>query len=930
MATDEEIRAKDILPHKTAFSEGDGFYGDGDSSFFMEAPKLLELTAQNALAGNVVPVFNPTKPNDEGGYAYYKNEIVTHQGATYKFKVNHASGSWNAAEVERVIAGECLKFFVESRNPEYLYAVTDGNGAFLFGIKHDASVEWAVGVPQPVKDWVHTVLDVAMSGKVDKEYGKSLINSVFANGVEIVENDEYVYAVTDADDKFLFGVRKDGGFEWAKGIPYFLRQPIEEISATLLDKVNKVEGKSLIDAVFANGINIVQTKEFVYAVTDSTDKFLFGVKADGSFEWAKGIPETIQSVINDIIDSLRGKVDKQESKSLIDAGFAEKQSSSDNPEFSKVLLAASDEILEVIKKDGTRRFNNKVEFNNHLILKDPAYNDIEAALRAHGFAPKVPLDWSDSNSVKLPKPEMAIVNITGVDEMPQAKGTNAHAWIEFWDRNGNYFKKRVILDAQGSGSLQFPKKNFAFDLCNDEWVGDDTFKIKFGDWVEQDSFHGKAFWNDYFRGVANVGFDIYKDLQNSYGVENNRTWKQAQVFERYQNLVATGVNAYSEMYDRMDYGALCFPQGFPIIVYLNGIFYGLFTWNLKKHRDNYHMKKDVAEHIQIDPYSTKTLWNTDAYQNLDWTQIEIRNPKSLYCMDGTKYDGDHPKELIDNTSPYWNDSKNHKLSAKVKGYILDLRNNFKVAMNAMYPPPRDTATASAMMEEIFDIDNLLDYQLLMDWIQDPDGLDKNWQWTTWDGHKWYVNPYDLDTIMGNGNTGAFCRLPMEGMNIFSQYGPTWIAKELYMPRMKSRYAELRNAGVFDMAKLKEAVKSHYNKFTPDDWKAEWAKWNTCPLNIGLTINSDYWELQVDEYGMPLIERTASVPEYDPVTSYSSGDYVNIKQNSTQNWFYKFKAIVPSTGENPVTKWGQFDSFWRLCKWADLNKSLRDTQYNYNP
>ena len=41
MATNDEIRAKDILPHKTVFSEGDGFYGDGDSSFFMEADSLL-------------------------------------------------------------------------------------------------------------------------------------------------------------------------------------------------------------------------------------------------------------------------------------------------------------------------------------------------------------------------------------------------------------------------------------------------------------------------------------------------------------------------------------------------------------------------------------------------------------------------------------------------------------------------------------------------------------------------------------------------------------------------------------------------------------------------------------------------------------------------------------------------------------------------
>lgn len=50
MATQDEIRAKDILPHKTSLASGDGFYGDGDVSFFMEANELLELTAQNALA----------------------------------------------------------------------------------------------------------------------------------------------------------------------------------------------------------------------------------------------------------------------------------------------------------------------------------------------------------------------------------------------------------------------------------------------------------------------------------------------------------------------------------------------------------------------------------------------------------------------------------------------------------------------------------------------------------------------------------------------------------------------------------------------------------------------------------------------------------------------------------------------------------------
>lgn len=49
MAINDEIRAKDILPHKTSFASGDGFYGDGDTSFFMEANDLLRLTAENAI-----------------------------------------------------------------------------------------------------------------------------------------------------------------------------------------------------------------------------------------------------------------------------------------------------------------------------------------------------------------------------------------------------------------------------------------------------------------------------------------------------------------------------------------------------------------------------------------------------------------------------------------------------------------------------------------------------------------------------------------------------------------------------------------------------------------------------------------------------------------------------------------------------------------
>ena len=69
------------------------------------------------------------------------------------------------------------------------------------------------------------------------------------------------------------------------------------------------------------------------------------------------------------------------------------------------------------------------------------------------------------------------MNITSADgkpySWPTSKFVNNKVWVEFYDMQGNYFKKRAIHNAQGSSSMLFIKKNGAFDFCNDEWIGDD-------------------------------------------------------------------------------------------------------------------------------------------------------------------------------------------------------------------------------------------------------------------------------------------------------------------------------------------------------------------------------------------------------------------------------------------------------------------------
>jgi hypothetical protein len=60
----------------------------------------------------------------------------------------------------------------------------------------------------------------------------------------------------------------------------------------------------------------------------------------------------------------------------------------------------------------------------------------------------------------------------------------------------------------------------------------------------------------------------------------------------------------------------------------NGKFWGIFTFALKKHRDNYNLNSKKSNNIHIDGqfYPKRgRLFNGD----INWTRFEIRNPKNL-------------------------------------------------------------------------------------------------------------------------------------------------------------------------------------------------------------------------------------------------------------------------------------------------------------
>lgn len=258
--------------------------------------------------------------------------------------IDTASGNKKIpAEMFRSV--EHLKLITDD---QYIYAITDSEDRFLFGIEKDGSVTWAKGLP----DWLETILDGIQdsineldSGKVDKETGKSLISEIFANEISVISNGEYLFAVVDASDRILFSINRKGEVDFQSGIPESLASYIEQIG----NKVDKALGKGLINEIFANEISVITSDEYLFAVVDSSDRILFSIDKKGQVDFQSGLP----SALSGYVEQIKNKVDKVDGKGLVNSVFADGVSNKMNlSEYAYVMTDKDDRVLLAINNDG--------------------------------------------------------------------------------------------------------------------------------------------------------------------------------------------------------------------------------------------------------------------------------------------------------------------------------------------------------------------------------------------------------------------------------------------------------------------------------------------------------------------------------------------------------------------------------------------------
>ena len=988
---------------------------------------------------------NSKNTEQDAEIAKKANKSDMDEALAKKFDKENIAQELGDAE-DKVVSQFALPFR-EIESPEFIKAIVDAEDHFMFGIQLDGSVEWGKGIPAPIRTKLQEIINQSQQdktdltealnaakeelsnalqeyktttdasitalqeGKVDKEEGKSLIDDEVKECFKVIENDEFIKAITDSEGRLLFGIYRE------TGKPYFplndmyhveqneeffamwldaenhvllgirrdgqiigeihacnaLKEVVSKLQedlASLQDKVNEhddniktntnnittLQGKvSTLEtnlSKFLSVFSLQENPEYLAAETDSDGKVLSATNSDGSHYAYNMKSETIDA-----------KVDKEDNKSLIDSDVADAQSTIEDVEGrTEITTDADNKILSYRDPEGVKH-EYSMEVNNlnvsNLNLQGNSVNNIQDALKANGFDVKTPIDWSESSFIQIPEPRFAIINITNIDSMPTTKTQNLHAWMEFWDMQGNYFKKRVILNAQGRSSMAYVKKNASIDICDDEWIGDKTAKVRFGKWVPQDSFHMKAYYTDFVRGLCPICYKLYEEIVNTRGNMYNRPWKKALIdFSKIGTVTKSLGNYYVGDFDLLtDTGARCFPDGFPLACYLNDEFYGIFSFQLKKHRDNYHMDKGIAEHVHLDgTLETETFWS--GKDNIDWSLFEIRNPKNLYAIGGNKYDADVKQEEIageteintwiesgklpDGTAISSKIKKNLQMTAKVKSYIQNLADAVPTIKSAAATyessdkSSEDLQTFKSVYERYFDVQTMEDYMIMADVIGHGDGFANNWQWITYDGKKWFVCLYDCDLVFGGNWKGNQIYNVGKGHANTSLDKPNGYVVKYYNDEMISRYKTLADAGIISINHFVDSIMDWQYRIGTSFYKQEFSKWKDSPCISDSIVNDEYWTPKKNNSGTLL---TDSKETFDATQSYTIGDEVSFGLNSTMG-FFKFVCIKQTIAiqsntphsvsmYSPIKEFKQADNIYRIQKWIETKIPYMDSLYQYN-
>ena len=289
----------------------------------------------------------------------------------------------------------------------------------------------------------------------------------------------------------------------------------------------------------------------------------------------------------------------------------------------------------------------------------------------------------------------------------------------------------VDIKCQGNSSMSYPKKKFTIKPYQDK-AKTKKLKIDFKGWGKQSKFVLKANWIDLTHARNVVSARLWGDI-----IKTRSDYTTA-----VPELLRTSPNQ----------GAI---DGFPVLVYSNGVYQGRYTLNIPKDK-----------------------WMSNMDDALD--------THCILC--GENYQSGCFRALPNINGSDWTDELHDVVPAAIK---TSWTNAIKFVMNSTDDEFKTN------LSNYFDVNSLIDYLLYGIVSTNLDGYGKNQIYFTYDGVHWIASVYDLDSTWGLWwNGGSFVATTYsrkefqdhkdgQGNQLYDRL------EKLFIPQLKARYTELR-------------------------------------------------------------------------------------------------------------------------------------------
>lgn len=286
--------------------------------------------------------------------------------------------------------------------------------------------------------------------------------------------------------------------------------------------------------------------------------------------------------------------------------------------------------------------------------------------------------------------------------------------IRFCYQDGNAeYEGFASIKVQGTSSLSYDKKNYTLKFYSDE-AHEDKLNMDVG-WGPRNKYCVKANWIDRTHARNVVSARLAGQMQDRYGL----------------------------LQDAPNNGAV---DGFPVEIYSNGKFLGLYTFNIPKDEWQFEMDGDNPDHIVIGGEGWEPANLFLAKPDFGTWAVEV---------------GEASEQTL---------AKMDRL--------------FDFVVNS------DDETFKRDFSRYLNLDSALNYYVFADLAYLKDNLGKNMLLATYDGEIWYLSLYDLDSSWGV-DTNGYRLMPYED-------GLLDMAKNNLFARMEANFPELLAQRYFDL------------------------------------------------------------------------------------------------------------------------------------